>query len=128
MEILKLVAVGVVISVIAILLKSVKPELSVMVTIAGSVLMLLFIINYFTEIFNTFYQIISKSGIDSNIFWIVIKIIGVGYLVEFGANICADSGNTGIADKIVLGGKIIIFLMAMPIVTSLFNIILELVQ
>lgn len=127
MEILKLVAVGVVISVIAILLKSVKPELSVMVTIAGSVLMLLFIINYFTEIFNTFYQIISKSGIDSNIFWIVIKIIGVGYLVEFGANICADSGNTGIADKIVLGGKIIIFLMAMPIVTSLFNIILELV-
>lgn len=127
MEILKLVAVGVVISVIAILLKSVKPELSVMVTIAGSVLMLLFIINYFTEIFNTFYQIISKSGIDSNIFWIVIKIIGVGYLVEFGANICADSGNSGIADKIVLGGKIIIFLMAMPIVTSLFNIILELV-
>ena len=127
MEILKLVAVGVVMSVIAILLKSVKPELSVMVTIAGSVLMLLFIINYFTEIFNTFYQIISKSGIDSNIFWIVIKIIGVGYLVEFGANICTDSGNSGIADKIVLGGKIIIFLMAMPIVTSLFNIILELV-
>ncbi|MBR4745716.1 MAG: hypothetical protein IK070_03320 [Clostridia bacterium] len=127
MEVLKLVAIGVVISVIAILLKSVRPELSVMVTIAGSILMLLFIINYFTEIFNTFHQIISKSGIDSNIFWIVIKIIGVGYLVEFGANICADSGNNGIADKIVLGGKIIIFLMAMPIVTSLFNIILELV-
>ena len=127
MEVLKLVGIGVIICVIAILIKSVKPELSVMVTIAGSCLMLLFILNYFTDIFNTFFDIIQKSGINNELFFVVIKIIGVGYLVEFGANIASDSGNSSIADKIVLGGKVIIFVMALPIVTSLFNVIMELV-
>ncbi len=127
MEVLKLVAMGVVISIIAVLVKSVKPELGVGVTIAGSVIMLLFVLNYFTQVFDVFADIINKTGIDSELFWIVIKIIGIGYLVEFGASICVDSGNSGIADKIVLGGKVLIFIMALPIVTSLFNVILELI-
>ena len=59
-------------------------------------------------------------------FGLVIKIIGVGYLVEFGASICSDSGNSSIAEKIILGGKIIIFTMAIPIITSLFEIIMSL--
>ena len=126
MGVVKLVCIAVIISIMAILVRSIKPELSIMISIAGSIIMLLFVLDYFTQIFDTFYDIVGRSGIDSDVFWIVIKIIGIGYLVEFGANICADSGNAGIGDKLVLGGKIIIFLLAMPIVTKLFDIILEL--
>ncbi len=127
MEALKLVGVGVIISVVAILVKSIKPELSIGVTIAGSIIMLLFVLDYFTDIFNVFLNIVNKTGIDSELFYIVIKIIGIGYIVEFGANMCIDSGNSGIADKLLLGGKVLIFIMAMPIITSLFDLIVELI-
>ena len=32
-----------------------------------------------------------------------LKIIGVGYLVEFSAGVCSDTGNSSIADKVILG-------------------------
>lgn len=128
MEVIKLVGIGIVISIVTILLKQVKPELSIFAIIIGSVILLLYILNYFTSIFSTFNSILEKTNIDSQLFSLVIKIIGVGYLVEFGASICNDSGNSSIAEKIILGGKIIIFSMAVPIITSLFEVIMSLLK
>ena len=128
MDVLKLVGLGIVICIVAILLKQLKPELSVFVVIVGSIILLMYILNYFTSIFATFNDVISKTGINSELFSLVIKIIGVGYLIEFGASICADSGNSSIAEKVILGGKIIIFTMAIPIITSLFNVIMGLLK
>ena len=58
----------------------------------------------------------------------VLKIVGVGYLTEFGANICVDSGNSSIADKVMLGGKIIILCFALPIVSNMLEVILGLIK
>lgn len=128
MEVVKLVGIGIVISLIVVLLKQTKPEFALLALLAGSVLMLVYVLNYFSSIFAVFKEIINKTGINSELFAIVLKIIGVGYLVEFGASVCNDSGNTAIGDKIVLGGKIIIFAMALPIITNLFDLLLELLK
>lgn len=126
MEIFKIVAVGILICVVTLILKQVKPELSVTVVIAGSVILITYALNYFSTVFQVFGTIVNKTGIDQGLFTILLKLIGVGYLVEFGASICEDTGNSSIANKIVLCGKITIFIMAMPIITSLFQLILDL--
>ena len=126
MEIFKIVAVGILICVVTLILKQVKPELSVTVVIAGSVILITYALSYFSTVFQVFGNIVNKTGIDQGLFTILLKLIGVGYLVEFGASICEDTGNSSIANKIVLCGKITIFIMAMPIITSLFHLILDL--
>lgn len=126
MEIFKIVGIGIIGCVIVLLIKQLKPELAVTVIVATTVLMLIYILKYFTQIFVLFDDIISKTGVDEGLFTILIKIIGVGYLVEFGASICEDTGNASIANKVVFAGKISIFIMAMPIIKNLFNLILEL--
>lgn len=126
MEIFKIVAVGILICVVTLILKQVKPELSVTVVIAGSVILITYALSYFSTVFQVFGTIVNKTGIDQGLFTILLKLIGVGYLVEFGASICEDTGNSSIANKIVLCGKITIFIMAMPIITSLFQLILDL--
>lgn len=126
MEIFKIVAVGILICVVTLILKQVKPELSVTVVIAGSVILITYTLSYFSTVFQVFGTIVNKTGIDQGLFTILLKLIGVGYLVEFGASICEDTGNSSIANKIVLCGKITIFIMAMPIITSLFHLILDL--
>ena len=126
MEIFKIVGIGIIGCIIVLLMKQLKPELAVTVIVATTVLMLIYILKYFTQIFALFDNIIQKTGIDEGLFTILIKIIGVGYLVEFGASICEDTGNTSIANKVVFAGKIAIFIMAMPIITNLFNLILGL--
>ena len=126
MDVFKIVGVGIVCCIIVIIVKQIKPEFAVVVTVATSVLLLIYILKHFASIFTIFDEIISKTGINQELFVILLKIIGVGYLVEFGASICEDSGNSSIANKVVLAGKIAIFIMAIPIIKSLFNLILEL--
>lgn len=126
MEIFKIIVLGILICVVIIIVKQIKPEFAVLVLIAGSIIMLCYLFNYFTNILGVFDKIISKTGINAELFSIILKIVGIGYLIEFAANICADSGNPAIADKIVLGGKLIILTVSMPIITNLLDIIVEL--
>lgn len=126
MEIFKIVGIGVISCIIIVIVKQVKPEFAVTVLISTSILILIYIFKYFVQIFSFFQDIVDKTGIDANLFTILIKIIGVGYLVEFGASICEDSGNSSIASKVILGGKIAIFILAIPIIKNLFNLLLGL--
>lgn len=126
MEIFKIIALGILICVVIIIVKQIKPEFAVLVLIAGSIIMLCYLFNYFTNILGVFDKIISKTGINAELFSIILKIVGIGYLIEFAANICSDSGNPAIADKIVLGGKLIILTVSMPIITNLLDVIVEL--
>ncbi|MBM7660889.1 stage III sporulation protein AD [Bacillus mesophilus] len=56
----------------------------------------------------------------------ILKIIGIAYIAEFGAQITRDAGQGAIASKIELGGKILIMAMAIPILTVIIETILGL--
>lgn len=128
MELLKIIGIGIITCVIVIIIKQIKPEFAVFALICGSVVMLVYIFSYFTNILDIFSNIVNKTGINFELFKIILKIVGVGYLIEFAANVCADSGNPSIADKIVLGGKLLILILAMPVITNLLNIVVGLIQ
>ncbi len=127
MDILKVVLIAIIVSILALFLKSVRSEYSILVVIIGSVILIVYILNSLSGIFSFFSKIIDRTGIDKDLFMVVFKIIGVGYLVEFSASVCADSGNSSIANKVLLAGKILIFILSMPIITNLFEIVVELI-
>lgn len=127
MEVLKIVGLGITISIFVVILRQVKPELSVAVLIAGSVIMILTIVKYFTDVFDIFDLIVDKTGIDEGVLSAVLKIIGIGYLIEFSAGVCNDTGNNSIGDKVILGGKVLIFVVAMPIIANLLDIVVGLI-
>ena len=56
---------------------------------------------------------------------ILIKITGIAFLTEFAVSICSDAGEKAIASKIEIGSKIIIITMSMPIITSLLELVVE---
>ncbi len=127
MVLVKVLVLGIIISMLVVFLKQVKPEYALLCLIVGSIVLLLYILNYLTEVFAFFQEVIDKTGISSNLFASLLKIVGLGYLVEFSASVCRDSGNNSIADKVILAGKIMIFVVSMPIIRNLFEMILELV-
>ena len=76
----------------------------------------------------TFLHLTEITGIDQQIFQIVLKIIGIGYLTEFTANLCSDSGMNSVAEKVLLGGKVVILIVALPIINTLIEIITDLLE
>jgi stage III sporulation protein AD len=127
MELIKILILGIIVSIIALFLKQIKPEYSLLCLIVGSVIILIYILRYVSEILGFFQEVIERTGISQKLFVTMLKIIGLGYLVEFSSGVCRDCGNNSIADKVVLAGKLMIFMVSLPIISSLFNMILDLI-
>lgn len=125
MNILKIVLIGIITCIADIFIKKVKPELSILVVLSGCCLILLSITSSLSEVFTGVNGVFSLLKFDSNMVKCVFKILGIGYLVEFGASICNDSGHSSIAEKIVLAGKIAILIMCLPIISNLIKILIE---
>ena len=125
MDIVKIIAIAILTCIASLILKQVKPEFSMLINLIGGVIILLMVITYCESIFSVFNDLINKSGIDQGLFSVILKIIGIGYLVEFSAGICNDCGCSSIGDKVLLAGKVIILFLALPIINSIINIIME---
>ena len=123
MELVRILGVGLVTAVAAILLRGTKPELSFAVTIAGSVVILLFSIDLLSQTFDIFRQIGEKTGINSSLIKLMVKVIAIGYLVEFAAGVVEDFGAKSVADKLIFAGKVIIFSVSLPVLQTLLSLI-----
>jgi stage III sporulation protein AD len=123
MEILKIIGVAFVTSITAILLKGTKPELSFAVTVTGVIVILLFIIDSLQNTIGILGELARMTGVDNGILKILIKIVGVGYLTEFSSGILNDFGSNAVADKVILGGKITILLLSLPVLEGLLEMI-----
>lgn len=128
MDIIKIILIGIVTSITSIILKQIKPELSILVVISGGLVILISLADMLTSVLAGFTNLVDSTGINKSLFSCILKIIGIGYLSEFGANVCADSGNSSLADKILLGGKIAILIVSMPIINSLINVVVSLAK
>ena len=52
-----------------------------------------------------------------------MKIVAIGYLVEFAAGIVEDFGAKSVADKLVFAGKVVIFSVSLPILRAMVSLI-----
>ena len=125
MDLLKIVAIAIIAVISIVLLRPTKPEMALIVGIGASIIIVLSVTDELFEVVYSFYTIAETTKINENIFTNVLKIIGIGYVAEFGNGICVVSGCKGIGEKIVFAGKIAIMILALPIIKSLVSVIVE---
>ncbi len=128
MAIFQLIGIAFITAVAALLLKGTKPELSFAVTVAGSVILLLFVFEAFRGSVSIFGEIAEGTGIDISLVKTLLKMVGIGYLVEFSAGILNDFGQNSIADKLIFCGKIVILILAIPILERVLTLIKQLLE
>lgn len=124
-DIFKIIGVAFITAITAIILKGAKPELSFAVTVVGIIVILTFIVEALEGTMAVFTSITQITGIENGLLKMLLKIVGVGYITEFGAGVLTDFGSNSIADKVTLAGKLTIVLLSMPVVESLLLLIGE---
>lgn len=125
-ELLKIVAVALVTVFAHMLIKQTKPEIAMIISIVGSILIIIMVVNTLSSVVDSFYHIFKATGVDATLLTPLFKIIAIGYIAEFGANICADAGASSVADKILFSAKLIILLIALPIITTVVDMVVAL--
>jgi stage III sporulation protein AD len=123
MDIVKVIGIALVTTFAVMVLRPTKPELAAVVSMAGGAIILLMFVDALGSVVGALNTIVQKTGIRSDIFSAVLKIIGIGYLTEFAAGICKDANNESMGQKVTLAGKVIILVLALPIINGLIDII-----
>ena len=125
MEVIRVVGIGLIALIIIILLKQYKPEFAIYISLLTGVLILLLVADELSGIVSLLQSFADKVSINSTFLVLLIKITGIAFLSEFAVSICKDAGEAAIASKIEIGTKIIIISMSIPIISSLLEIILD---
>ena len=124
-EIIKIIGIGLISLVIVIILKQYKPEYALYVSIIAGIAILFLVMEKFSGIINLLQSISNKTYINQQFLGILIKITGISIITEFAVSICSDAGEKAIASKIEIGSKVIIIAMSIPIISSLLELIIE---
>ena len=124
-EIIKIIGIGLIALVIVVILKQYRPEYTIYVSIIAGVLILFLAMEKLLGIISLLQSISDKTYINKQFLGILLKITGIAIITEFAVSICTDAGEKAIASKIEIGSKVIIIAMSIPIISSLLELIIE---
>ncbi|MGN1181043.1 MAG: SpoIIIAC/SpoIIIAD family protein [Suilimivivens sp.] len=106
---------------LALQFKSTRPEISLYMGFAVSVVIFSFSVNGIVEILagiETLQRYISGS---SSYFSLLFKAVGITYISEFCASICKDAGYGAVAGQIEVFGKLSVLFLGLPILTAVIE-------
>ncbi|MDY2714264.1 MAG: SpoIIIAC/SpoIIIAD family protein [Candidatus Borkfalkiaceae bacterium] len=126
MELIKIAAVGVVCSLVVVYLKNSDSQLAGLATVASGVLLLILTVGYAADFLSLLTSLGDYAQTGGQVVKIVIKILGISYLVEFTADVIDDMGLKSVSDKVVFAGKILIITAAFPVIENLIKIVINL--
>ncbi len=117
MEIVKIIGIGFLTLIITIVLKEYRKEYAVLAIVIGGSIILFLSLDILKNIIS-FIENLSKNSYYENFISLLLKITGISILTEYAISICKDSGETAIANKIDLGGKLIVISLSIPVIST----------
>lgn len=125
MDIIKIVGIGLISLIMIIIIKQHRPEFAIYLSLISGILILGLIMGKISGIITLISNLASKSGVNSDFLYLLIKITGIAFLTEFAVSICKDSGESAIASKIDIGGKVTIIAISIPIISGLMETVIK---
>ena len=125
MDIVQIVLISMVASLLYIILKDIQPTFAFLILLLTSIAIILVVIRQIQAIILLLQTLGEKASVDSTYIHTILKIIGIAYVTELGANITKDAGLSSVASKLELAGKIFILLLAIPIITAVIDVVIQ---
>jgi len=125
-EILQIVGIGLLATVLILVVREQKPMFAFLISAFVGVAIFLALIGKIDGVVSVVEDLADRSGIPSVYLKTMLKIIGIAYVAEFGAQIVRDAGMESVASKIEFAGKILILVMAVPIIGVIIETVLNL--
>jgi len=123
MEMAQLVGFGVASALLALTLRQTRPEMALLVSLAAGACLFSAVVGKLGEVIGAMSSLAQRAEMPDNVLPLLLRIIGVASLCEMGAELCRDAGESGIAAKIEMGGKLMVLAMAMPVAMALVELV-----
>ncbi len=122
MDIFKIIGIGLTGGILSMTVKQYRREYGLLVGLATAICILFLTLDTLGTVIGQISLITEKSGVDTRYFTAVMKVVGVAYITQFGAEILRDGGEGAVAMKVELAGKIFILGLTLPIITEFLEV------
>lgn len=128
MSIVPIVGLALVAVVLLAVVRGQRPELGALLAVAAGSVIALAVLPRLAQVIQLLEGLSGKAGVDQAYLTAVLKIVGVAYVAEFGAQVARDAGEGAIARQVELAGKVLILVLAVPIVLAVLDLVLRLLR
>jgi len=126
-DIMQVVGLGLVAAVLAVVLRHNKPEMAMFLSIAVGIIIFVVLLGKIGAVLDVLKDLSARANLSMVYLGTILKIVGIAYIADFGAQICRDAGEGAVASKIEFAAKILVLVLAVPIVVAVLNSLIRVV-
>ncbi len=127
MDIMQVIGLALVAVIISVFLKETNSHTNaLLVSVVVGVIIFIALLDDVAYILKSLEDLAVKAKVNQIYLSTILKIVGLAYIAEFGSQISRDAGETAIAGRIEFAAKILILVLAVPIMSAVFETIIRL--
>lgn len=120
-----MVGLGLVAGSIIVVLRQQRPELALLLSLAAGAVIFFGMLSRILAVVETLQTLGERARVESAYMGTVLKIIGIAYLADFGSQVLADAGEKAVATKVEMAGKVLILILALPVLMTILDTLLQ---
>ena len=128
MDFFQVIGIALIGAIAAVLLRQSRPELGMMVSLAGGVILISLGLDVVRQAFSSVQGLLQRGGIEGEYAEILFKSLGICIIAQAGADACKDSGEKAIGAKVEFLGKLAVLTVSLPLFTRLLSIVTTLLD
>ena len=115
-------------AVLSAVLRAQRPELAVCLSLLAGAVAVMALLGRLTPLIAALRRMTALGGIENNSLSVVLKGAGVCLITQLAADSCRDAGDTALAGKAELAGRVLLLLLAVPLYEQILTLIVGIVQ
>ncbi|GHU72347.1 stage III sporulation protein AD [Clostridia bacterium] len=127
MDVMVLVGFGVTAALLTVAVRGQRPELAIVLSLAAGVSLILFLSGKLAGVIDVVRGLADMAHMPDGTVWLLVRVVGISFITEFAGQLCRDAGETSIASKVELGGRLLVLTLSIPVLVSLMQMMLALV-
>ena len=127
MDIFKLAGLSAITALLSLTVRSIRPEMGLQTALAGGLIILFMAVSELSGITERIRELTASFGLDESIPALILKAAGIAYMTDISAGVCRDAGESALAVKTEICGRLMLLAAAMPMLTDLARILIGLI-
>jgi stage III sporulation protein AD len=127
-EVFAILGVGMIAAMLAVMLRQHRPEFAMLVSLAAGVFILLRLIGHIEPVVAEVQTILSSASIPGEYAAVLLRALGICFLTQIATDTCKDAGESAIAVKVELAGKLSVLAVSLPLFREVLAVVARLIN
>lgn len=120
MNIIVISAISVIACVLILTIKKWQPDIAFVISVVTGAIITIYTIMSFVPYISALSDMLNISGVGTY-FGVLIKVIGICAVSGIASDVCRDAGQTSLASRVDIAGRLCVITVSMPLFIELFE-------